>query len=129
MGKIINNLKLVSFNGKGKYSELEFTLIPTVATALVFFNSSNYGANYKNTLFVGDANTGTLYNFKLNTNRSGLELDGDLKDKIANNENEVKNVTFAIGFGRITDIDLGPDGNLYILSSKNSLTVHKIITH
>ena len=51
------------------------------------------------------------------------------EDKIANNENEVKNVTFATGFGRITDMDIGPDGNLYVLSSKNGLTVHKIITH
>ena len=73
-------MKLVSFNGKGKYSEPEFTWIPTVApTALVFFTSDNYGADYKNTLFVGDANTGTLYHFKLNANRSGLELDGDVK--------------------------------------------------
>ena len=52
-----------------------------------------------------------------------------LNDKIANTENEIKNVTFATGFGRITDMDLGPDGNLYVLSSKNGLTVHKIITH
>jgi aldose sugar dehydrogenase len=131
MGKIIHNpMKLVSFNGKGKYSEPEFTWIPTVApTALVFFNSSNYGLNYKNTLFVGDANTGSLYNFKLNPNRSGLKLYGDLKDKIANNKNEIKNITFATGFGRITDMDLGPDGNLYVLSSGNGLTVDKIIMH
>ena len=81
MGKIVHNpIKLVSFNGKGKYSEPEFTWIPTVApTALVFFTSDNYGADYKNTLFVGDANTGTLYHFKLNANRSGLQLDGDIK--------------------------------------------------
>ena len=131
MGKIVHNpTKLVSFNGKGKYSEPEFTWIPTIApTALVFFTSNNYGADYKNTLFVGDANTGTLYHFKLNANRSGLELGGMLKDKIANSVNEVKNVTFATGFGRITDVDLGPDGNLYVLSSENGLIVHKIIMH
>ena len=46
-------MKLVSFNGKGKYSEPEFTWIPTVApTTLVFFTSDNYGPNYKNTLFL-----------------------------------------------------------------------------
>lgn len=131
MGKIVHHpMKLVSFNGKGKYSEPEFTWIPTVApTALVFFTSDNYGADYKNTLFVGDANTGTLYHFRLNANRSELELNGILKDKIANSENEVKNVTFATGFGRITDVDLGPDGNLYVLSSENGLTIHKIIMH
>jgi glucose/arabinose dehydrogenase len=91
--------------------------------------SDNYGADYKNTLFVGDANTGTLYHFKLNAKRSALELDGMLNDKIANSANEIKNVTFATGFGRITDVDLGPDGNLYVLSSENGLTVHKIIMH
>jgi glucose/arabinose dehydrogenase len=96
---------------------------------LVFFTSDNYGADYKNTLFVGDANTGTVYHFKLNANRSGLQLDGELKDKIANTMNEIKNVTFATGFGRITDMDLGPDGNLYVLSSENGLTVHKIAVH
>lgn len=98
-------------------------------TALVFFTFTNYGADYKNTIFVGDANTGTLYHFKLNTDRSGLELNGELKDKIANTTNEIKNVTFATGFGRITDMDLGPDGNLYVLSSENGFTVHKIITN
>ena len=131
MGKIIHKpTKLVSFNGKGKYSEPEFTWIPTVApTALVFFTSNNYGADYKNSMFVGDANTGSLYHFNLNPNRNGLELDGELKDKIANTMNEVNNSTFATGFGRITDMDLGPDGNLYVLSSENGFTVHKIITH
>ena len=32
---------------------------------------------------------------------------------------EVKDVTFAEGFGRITDLQVGPDGNLYILSSSD----------
>jgi hypothetical protein len=40
---------LVSFAGKGKYRELEFIWIPTVATtALKFFSSDKYGAKYKN---------------------------------------------------------------------------------
>lgn len=131
MGKIVHNpTKLDLFNGKGIYSEPEFTWIPTVApTAIVFFTSNNYGAEYKNTLFVGDANTGTIYHFKLNADRSGLQLDGKLKDKIVSTMDEIKNITFASGFGRITDMDLGPDGNLFVLSSENGLTVHKIIMH
>ena len=121
---------MVSFNGKGIYSEPEFTWTPTVApTAIIFFTWNNYSTEYKNTLFVGDANTGTIYHFKLNADRSGLQLDGKLKDKIVNTMDEIKNITFASGFGRITDMDLGPDRNLYVLSSENGLTVHKIIMH
>jgi aldose sugar dehydrogenase len=130
MGKIVHNpSKLVTFGGKGEYSEPEFTWIPTVApTALVFFTSKNYGADYENTVFIGDANSGTVYHFKLNPNRNELQLNGELKDKIASTTNEIKGVTFATGFGRITDIEVGPDGNLYVLSSENGLSVHRILT-
>ncbi len=44
---------LVSFNGKGKYSEPELIWIPTVApTALKFFTSTKYASEYLNNLFV-----------------------------------------------------------------------------
>jgi glucose/arabinose dehydrogenase len=121
IGKIVHNPKgLVSFNDNGKYSEPEFIWIPTVApTALEFFSSNKYGSEYNNGLFVGDANTGTIYHFKLNPDRSGLQLDGELKDRIANNMNELENIKFATGFGRITDVKLGPDGLLYILSTQD----------
>jgi aldose sugar dehydrogenase len=129
MGKIVHNPKqLVSFKNNGKYSEPEFSWIPTVApTGLVFFDSNNYGPDYNDTIFVGDANTGTLYNFRLNENRTGLQLEGELRDKIANNIKEIEKITFTSGFGRITDIDIGPDGNLYVLSSENGLAVYKIV--
>ena len=41
----------------------------------------------------------------------------DCCGQIAYNMEEMKEITFAKGFGRITDMQLGPDGNLYILSS------------
>jgi glucose/arabinose dehydrogenase len=44
-------------------------------------------------------------------------LDEVLGDLIADDEKEMKEIIFAEGFGRITDMQLGPDGNLYILSS------------
>ena len=75
-----------------------------------------------NDLFVSDANTGTIYHFDLNQNRTGLQLSESLQDKIANNLNELKSISSAVGFGRITDMQVGPDGYLYILSSEDDET-------
>jgi hypothetical protein len=52
----------------------------------------------------------------LNENRTGLSLPPVLADKVVYTDNETQNVIFARGLGRITDIKVGPDGNLYILS-------------
>ena len=53
----------------------------------------------------------------MNETRTGLHLPGLFADRIAYNMEEMKEITFAKGFGRITDLQVGPDGNLYILSS------------
>ena len=42
--------------------------------------------------------------------------DSLLSDLIANNDEEISSVTFGTGFTGITDIETGPDGNLYILT-------------
>lgn len=124
IGKIMHNPNgLNDFNGNGTYNEPKFTWIPTVApTAMTFLNSGRYGSELRYDLIVGDANTGTIYYFKLNTNRNALQLEGELKDRMADNLNELKKVKFATGFGRITDIKLGPDGLLYVLSTQNGAT-------
>lgn len=124
MGKLfLNSNELVSFNGKGKYSEPEFIWIPPVApTAIQFLTSDKYGPSYKNDLFVSDANTGSIYHFELTNNRMALQLNQSLEDKIANNLNELKNITAAVGFGRITDMQIGPDEYLYVLSSSDDGT-------
>jgi aldose sugar dehydrogenase len=107
---------LVNFNGKGQYSDPQFVWKQTIGpTALQFLKSSNLGAQYENTIFTGDVNTGNLYNFKLNVDRTGLLLEGPLADHIANTPEEEQNIIFGTGFGVITDIKTGPDGNLYVL--------------
>jgi glucose/arabinose dehydrogenase len=111
---------LVDFDGKGSYSPPELMWIPPVApTAITFFNSDKLGIQYENDVFVADANTGSLYHFDLNENRTQLKLEGALKDKVANSFEESNDVVFANGFGRITDIKIGPDGYLYVLSSED----------
>ena len=109
--------ELVDFDGKGTYKDPKFAWNITVGpTALKFFNSSKFGPHYENDLFVGDINKGRIYHFDLNENRTELVLEGDLMDKVANSNKESRDAIFAGGFGGITDIQVGPDGNLYVLS-------------
>jgi glucose/arabinose dehydrogenase len=120
---------LVDFDGKGKYSAPEFIWNKTVApTAIKFVHSDRYGKEYKNDLFVGDNNNGYLYHFDLNKDRTDLLLNGPLEDKIADSPEELKKVIFANGFYEILDLEVGPDGYLYILSEHNhNANIFKII--
>jgi glucose/arabinose dehydrogenase len=128
--------RLVDFDGKGKYSDPEFTWeIPVGVTALQFLDSSKYGEEYKNDMFVGDVNNGNIYHFDLNaqSNRTELLLDEPLDDKTVDNPQEGNSTIFASGSGGITDLQVGPDGYLYILSTqKNSVvpgegTVYRVV--
>jgi aldose sugar dehydrogenase len=107
---------LVDFGGRGKYSAPEFVWKKrTAPTALKFLNSEKLGKAYLDDLFVASFNLGEIYDFDLNENRTKL-----IPTKIINNtlaeKLEVANVMFAYGLGKVTDMDEGPDGNLYILS-------------
>ena len=116
---------LVTFDGKGIYRAPELATLQTIGpTALKFLNSDKLGKQYENTIFIGDVNTGRLYNFKLNENRTGLVLDGQLADKIATIPDDLKEggAVLGQGFGTITDIQIGPDdGYLYILTLRGGL--------
>lgn len=107
---------LVDFDGKGKYSAPEFIWKKRVApTALKFMNSDRFGEEYQNDLFVASFNPGDVYHFNLNANRTKLMPTNNITS-IQPEKFDVKDVLFAQGLGKITDMDIGPDGNLYILS-------------
>jgi glucose/arabinose dehydrogenase len=117
---------LIDFGGKGKYSSPEFTW-DVAPTALKFLNSDKLGKQYENDMFVGDIKNGNLYHFDLNQQRTGLLLDGPLADKVASKD-EINQAIFAQGFGGITDIEIGPDGYLYILTfGEEDGTIYKIV--
>ena len=108
---------LVDFGGKGNYSLPKFVWNSTVApTAAKFVSSDKLGTQYKNDLFIGDGNNGNIYHFDLNNDRTELVLQGPLADKVASNISENQDIIWGKGFGIITDIQVGPDGYLYILS-------------
>jgi glucose/arabinose dehydrogenase len=110
--------KLANFGGKGKYSNPEFVWTQVVApTALKFFSSSKLGTKYQNDLFVADYNKGRIYDFNLNSGRSGFSLSGVLADRNANTDSELQQIIFGEGFGGISDLKVGSgDGYLYVLS-------------
>ena len=111
----INN-DLENFGGLGKYSDPKFVWGTTVGvTAIKFLNSTKLGEQYENDMFVGDINNGRIYHFKLNQDRTDLTLDEVLADRVANDPNEQRSVIFGTGFRSISDIEVGPDGYLYVL--------------
>lgn len=112
--------ELVTFNGSGNYSDPEFVWNNTVSpTAVLFFNSDNFGPDYKNDMFVGDYEFGRIYHFGLNSERDALLLNGSLADKIADNDSELQNIIFGEDFGVPTDLEIGPDGMLYVSSLRD----------
>jgi DNA-binding beta-propeller fold protein YncE/glucose/arabinose dehydrogenase len=118
-----NLTNLEFFNGTGKYYDPIFEwLEPVGVTDLVFLPSDKLGKEYEGNLFVGEINSGYLYRFLLNQTRTGLLLDGSLSDGIADTNLEKLEAAFAkINDGGITDLEVGPDGLIYIVSSNGKI--------
>ena len=125
----ITEKDLVNFRGS-RYADPVFSWLHCVGvTDIEFLKSSKLGIKYANNIFVGDINNGNLYYLEVNKNRTGIKFGYDtdnnqvglLSDLVADDKNEVAAITFAIGFGGITDIKTGPDGFLYILSYGNGI--------
>jgi glucose/arabinose dehydrogenase len=111
---------LVQLGDNAHYSDPELSFSSPVApTDLHFYEGSRLGSAYRNDLFVGDVNTGSLFHFDLTSQRKSLRLSGPLSDYIVNNEgdliDELGDVILGEGFGTISDILSGP-GGMFVLS-------------
>jgi len=94
-----------------------------------FLNSRALGREYDGNLFVGAARTnlddGYLMRFELSGNRRRLRFsDPRLADGVADNAakfdaTESESLRFGTGFGIGTDIQTGPNGNLFVVSLSN----------
>jgi len=120
--------ELVYF-GKGKYSDPKFVWVTTIGpTALKFLNSDKLGKEYANNMFTGDINNGLLYRFTLNEARDNILINDTyvgnvevLVDNQVDETTENQPLIFGQGFGGITDLQVGPDGYLYVLSYTGSI--------
>lgn len=109
------------------YHDPQFSWEKVVApTGLVFISSEPF-EKYRNDLFVLDCIHGNLYRFELNQNRDGFVFGSTwLSDNVANIGESMEEIIFGTGFGCATDIEVGPDGFLYIVSHSHG-TIYRII--
>ena len=124
-------VEFVDFSSKGKYSNPEFVWDKPVApTALAFLDSDKLGQQYTNDIFVGSAKKGTLFHFDLKPDRESLDLIGDLADLVYSKKDDSNKIVFGENFGVITDLKVGPDGYLYVVSGSGETgkgAIYKIV--
>jgi glucose/arabinose dehydrogenase len=99
-------------------------------TALVFLASDKLGAEYKNDIFVGSVERCIIYHFSLTEDRQSLSLTGDLADLVFNKKDNGSQIIFGQNFGIVTDMEVGPDGYLYVVSGDRGTdegAIYKIV--
>ncbi len=107
---------LVNILMQSTYSDPEFSFAqPVGITSIAFLAGSALGAGYDDAVLVGDNNTGSLYLFRLTGTRDGFVLSGGLADLVADGA-ERSQVRFGSNFFVTTDIEVGPDGAVYVVS-------------
>ncbi len=95
--------------------------VPVAPTGLTFINSEHF-EKYRNSIFAVDCINGNLYRFELNQNRDGFVFNSsELMDAVANEGESMDEIIFGTGFGCATDIKVGPDGFLYIVSHSDGV--------
>jgi aldose sugar dehydrogenase len=110
---------LVDFDKKGHYRDPELVWQNTAGpTAVLFMTSDKLGSQYVNDMFVADVHNGIIYHFKLDADRTHLVLPTQLAGKVVRNPNAdgLDEIIFGEDFGGITDLKIGPDGYLYVVS-------------
>jgi glucose/arabinose dehydrogenase len=112
------------------YKDPEFSWKFAVAPAGIgFLNSRALGPQFFGDLFVGASRPflagGYLFHFNLTGNRKRIAAgDPRLEDRVADNTNkfditESESLLIGRDFGIATDIQTGPNGNLYVVSLSN----------
>ena len=109
------------------YSDPEFSWQKVVVPTAISFVDSKPLEKYKNSVFVGDCMNGNLYRFELNQDRTGFVFnDPRLADNVVNTGESLEEITFGTGFDCITDIEVGPDGFMYIVSRSHD-SIYRIM--
>jgi len=112
---------------ESEYSDPEFSWKHVLAPAAIgFVDGPGLGRKFEGNLFMGFSTTdtfgGPLFRFRLDDDREGFTFDDRrLKDRVADNltfHDITESESLLIGkqFGIVTDIETGPNGNLFAVS-------------
>ena len=113
-----------------QYVDPEFSWKYAVAPSPIgFVKGRGLGAQFEGDLFVGASRTtllnGFLFRFKMNADRQHFSLtDPRLADRVADNvdkfdQTESESLLIGRDFGITTDIQTGPNGNVFVVSLSN----------
>jgi glucose/arabinose dehydrogenase len=111
--------EMVTFDTNGEYDEPKMVWgSSTGLTSIIFLNTDKFGAEYKNDIFVGSVHSSRIYHFDLNNERDDLVIPPTIANRFIKNSptHLDENFVFADKFGGITDLTVGPDGYLYVVS-------------
>jgi glucose/arabinose dehydrogenase len=110
------------------YHDPEFSLLaPVGITGIVFPRGSRLGASYDDVAIFGEVNLGQLYALPLDGARATFDFSGanGLGDRVADSSSERDQFRIGSGFGGITDVKVGPDQRLYVVSIYDG-TIYRI---
>ncbi|HEX2852151.1 MAG TPA: PQQ-dependent sugar dehydrogenase [Opitutaceae bacterium] len=135
-GEARGQILITDRNPVSHYSDPEFSWKFEVAPAALGFVSGNaLGAEYSGNMIVGAARdvlfSGQLFRFRLTDSGQKIGIDDPrLADLVADNTakydvTESESLVFGTGFGVGTDIQTGPNGNLYVVSLTHG-TIYEI---
>jgi glucose/arabinose dehydrogenase len=135
-GEIRGHVVITDREPVSRYSDPQFSWRYEIAPAgLGFISGRALGPQYDGDMVVGGATpnllNGHLFRLNLTGNRRKIGVDDPrLEDRVADNNfkydiTESESLLFGTGFGISTDVQTGPNGNLYIVSLSHG-TVYEI---
>jgi len=97
------------------YADPKFSFrTPIGITSITFLHGSAWGPGYDDAVLVGENNAARLWLFRLNAARDGFVLAGSLADGVLDTGDVFP--AFGTGFSVTTDLQIGPDGAVYVAS-------------
>ncbi len=99
------------------YADPKFSwLTPIGVTSIQFLRSARFADGTRDQAIVGETNNSRLYMFQMQEARDDFILTGGLADRVADSATERNLLTWGTNWGIVTDLKIGPDGYLYVVS-------------